>query len=455
MNILLVFSAFLITLIDAQNESVTCNKIKCIIDKTNHTGNFITYEIPPVTLPRLTSNICTTLPNLNEIDVLFGFLDEVDEDAFVPCKDIKEINLNFNNIIELKPNTLNRNPTLESVAMAYNRIQRIDEDLFANLTKLRFIDLKHNNISYFPATAARYLKELSYLFLENNQILDLDTKVMLEYFPNLVEITLRENDFECGRLHEIIRDLSVKNVEIPLYRSAVGMEIRWYKVRQIEKIECVDMTQWVILITTRHFQSELTNLSDGIYETKNELEVVQNKAGTIKEEFYQIISKNTQDILSLHSLKEVLFKVVDGLATNTSDLSKLLTKVEITYNVLSKQVSENRLKIESISTNVDSKLIHHQGNLSSMVVTIDENQKKNEGLILENWKYIIVLSVVLVVTFVLVGIMLIVRFYNQMLVVRQEMAEMKSILNGDCDVDVGTNHRYERIRYLRTININS
>lgn len=425
MKILLVISAFFLKFLHAKNLTMYCNSItssSCFITgKSSYTGTLETQIIPrsvvdvtyfsisSLKLPRLTSSICGTFPNLSNITAVNVSLEVVDEDAFVPCKVIKEIDLSMNNIIDLKPNTFNRNPTLERIRLYHNQIERIDDNLFANLSELISIDLEQNNISHFPAVITRDIKMLSYLTLCYNQILDLETRAMLDNLPKLKIFCFHHNNFECGRYKEIIRILDDKK----LIHSTSWDENRMYSysiydVLDIEQKQCINKTHWNSL------------------KTKADIRLRQEIKIT---ELYRGMSKNEQDIKNLKSIKDSLSRVednVNGLAINTSNLSELLTKVASSNSVLENQVDENRVLVDLRLSYVKSDLADLQRNMSSMKVTIYENHNYLEGL----WTTIILLTLILIVQLVFMSIM-IRRLYNKTLIALTKNVEMKSILDMD------------------------
>lgn len=402
-----------------------------------------TLKISSSTIPRLTASICKPFPNLNKIVVREVSLEEVDEDTFVQCKQLTEIDLEKNYITEFKKNTFNRNPTLENLQLWLNRLQSIDDDLFANLTTLTTIDLSSNNISHFPAVIARDMEKLTTLSLCNNRILDVETKEMLEHLPKLRTLNLRDNDLECGRWREIRADILAKNLNISTVTDTI--RIRPYGIRKIDGVECVDKPQWEHLKTMRHMEGTIKELKSDVNKTEEEIVGAQEHIDKVKDTLSQQIAYNEIEIKNLESMKTDVNKVidtVDQMRANTSvDLEKIYKRIDSDKTIIMQEVNENKVKFQTLSKYVDTELLNLKKNFSSKDQEIEDKIAKNDAkyktLIEEAkgsntgiWTFTILLAIAVLITALAAGI-IIRRSYNRIMIVLNKVVGLKHVSDGD------------------------
>ena len=151
----------------------------------------------------LSFNDFTQIPNIYsssrlEINLDANSIREIDESSFKNCPNVKKIYLNNNKIsrvdgtaieklkelktLELRDNLLRDLPLfitrkLVNIDLSKNYIQTITPSTFNNSKTLSKINLETNDLSKIQESVFKYLTRLRYLFLANNNIIELDFKI--------------------------------------------------------------------------------------------------------------------------------------------------------------------------------------------------------------------------------------------------------------------------------------
>lgn len=195
-------------------------------------------------IPILTSNLCEVFPNLTSL-VIETFrqhkLEEIEEDTFVECKNLKKFHLRANSLRVLENNLLNRNLALIEISISDNRLETLPETLFHNLENLRWLFLNGNHLKQIPVEAFKDLKKVEWLDLHGNQLIDLNIEQLLPYMPKLERINLRDNDFECVRLGAIMDVIKAGSVDLDTEIPPEMQQTRHrnYHVTAVNEIECL------------------------------------------------------------------------------------------------------------------------------------------------------------------------------------------------------------------------
>lgn len=76
------------------------------------------------------------------------------------------------------------------------------------------LDISYNNLKYFDLEILSYQNNLQSLYLDGNQLSELNYENLKEYFPNLSEIGLSHNNWNCIFLKSMVTHLHRKSIEI-------------------------------------------------------------------------------------------------------------------------------------------------------------------------------------------------------------------------------------------------
>lgn len=195
-----------------------------------------------VTIPEnttiLTNQFCAENENITIYYANRKGVEEVNVDAFSNCEKLREIFLQENSIKSLDAETFSGNTEIEAIYLDHNKLSTVEEGLFDNLTSLKRLTLASNHLSDFPSGLVHNLGRLEELYLHNNALNDLDETQLLQYLPNLREISLRNNNFNCERLEIILKNLRERNVTLNLLPRNFGEKLKPISTRH--GVECVE-----------------------------------------------------------------------------------------------------------------------------------------------------------------------------------------------------------------------
>lgn len=194
------------------------------------------------TVPILSATkICEALPNLERFFAEKVSLEEIEENSFQRCSNLKYLSLDDNKFIKLERNAFQGLSKLETLFIKNGNIIVIDLDL-THLEQLSVLGLRQLNITILPAEVLREQNHLKELYLYSNNLFDLDIERVLTYLPNLQIIHLADNNFKCNRLMEILDLLNNKNIRA--WTTVDQLRKRNYTPNKIGEIHCLTDQQW-------------------------------------------------------------------------------------------------------------------------------------------------------------------------------------------------------------------
>lgn len=195
-----------------------------------------------VTVPENTKILTNQFCNENENITIFYAnrkgIDEVMVEAFDNCEKAREIFLQENSIKKLESDTFNTNNNVEAIYLDHNELTSIPEGLFDSLGSLKRLTLASNQLKEIEVGIFKGLESLEELYLHNNALTDLDEKQLLSNLPNLREISLRNNQFNCVRLETMLKSFRDRNVTVNLLPRNFGEKLRPISTRH--GVECVE-----------------------------------------------------------------------------------------------------------------------------------------------------------------------------------------------------------------------
>lgn len=157
---------------------------------------------------------------------------------------IKKIQL-FGTVTILSSGICEALPILEFFDAHGVSTEEIKENAFEGCKNVWYLDLQNNFLLYLGGNVFNGLLNLKQLWLNSNVLFDLEIEKLLEHTPNLENISLAENNFNCGRLHEIHVLLQTKNIY-----ADPGVEearTRNNNTEEIEKNDCITQLHWEAL----------------------------------------------------------------------------------------------------------------------------------------------------------------------------------------------------------------
>ncbi|KAM9229451.1 leucine-rich repeat-containing G-protein coupled receptor 5 isoform 3-T3 [Dugong dugon] len=131
----------------------------------------------------LPQTVCDQLPNLQVLDLSYNQLEDLP--SFSVCQKLQKIDLQHNEIYEIKVDTFQQLLSLRALNLAWNKIAIIHSNAFSTLPSLMKLDLSSNRLSSFPVTG---LHGLTHLKLTGNHALQ--SLISSESFPELKVIEM-------------------------------------------------------------------------------------------------------------------------------------------------------------------------------------------------------------------------------------------------------------------------
>lgn len=192
-------------------------------------------------IPILTNIICQTFPDLKIIYLQGQSVEHVNADAFEECTNLTQIWLNGNKIQQLDKNVFQSTIQLKSLNLYQNYLKDLPEQIFDNLLDLEVLELFDNNLTTFSADLVKQNTHLKKLWLQSNEISDLDEVKLIEYLPELETIYIGDNEFSCVRAVQIYNALTTNGIDVFSYARNKS---RYYDLETVYEIECLPDLTW-------------------------------------------------------------------------------------------------------------------------------------------------------------------------------------------------------------------
>lgn len=189
-----------------ENVTLHTRNYKFVPDPS-HPSNSEYFVIDLSTVTVLTSDICTTFPEIIVFVARWQGIQIIENYAFTNCTRITDMDLNGNNIHTIGKEIF---PTPSKLTLLYMDGSRINVDLLSKLHEMMILSIGENGLKELPLEAIKNMKYLRQLSVESNELFDLDAEGFIQNFPDLERISINDNNFPCNRLTEIVDAFNVK-----------------------------------------------------------------------------------------------------------------------------------------------------------------------------------------------------------------------------------------------------
>lgn len=260
--------------------------------------SIVAVEVVNSVVPIIGTDICEMFNMLTELKLNGIELEGFEEDALRGCENLVEINLSNNKLTTLSASLFMANWRLEKINLQGNQLDETCLKAMSSLNEVTYIDLAKNNLTSFPVEDIKLLSQLQRVLLSSNQLADLDTTKMIQYFPVLNEIYLNDNDFGCLRLKEILEQFEAAQVHVN--NDYDYLRDREYRVEHQNGFMCLSDTM-VSLITSR---SRLPQLEQELSVIKQNLTEVNQLIPIIFEQLNNISAQLINQNLTINKLLE-------------------------------------------------------------------------------------------------------------------------------------------------------
>lgn len=185
----------------------------------------------------------TTLRITNNVYGVVARHNPITEIVFTDTMNLQKLDLSYNQISNIT-NITGNGANIWYLNLSHNPIGHINVKSFSKLTSLRelylsetnivgldfgsfpynggpygesmlnILDISYNNLKYFDIEILSYQTNLQSLYLDGNQLSELNYLNLKEYFSNLNEIGIANNNWNCTFLKTMVTHLHRKSIEI-------------------------------------------------------------------------------------------------------------------------------------------------------------------------------------------------------------------------------------------------
>lgn len=269
--------------------------------------NITSLEVRSSEITSLTSNWCNELPYIQEALITGNTIEEIQEDAFVPCIELKFIDLSFNKLTTLPPNLFVTNTRLMEIVMSNNDLVTIHPDQFKGLSKLTMLKLGYNKIRVFSFDLLRDSKKIFEFEIFKNDLYDLEVEeVTYKSAPDLERIAFESNNFHCDRY---------RNMKL-YFEAKLSLRVKepTAKLEKDEEPKCLDEQTWIAAV------KENTNWSAELIVSK----LTRNHFPGVYSAFHALEKQNAELGHDITDTK----RIVDQLSYLIKQINKRLIKQE-------------------------------------------------------------------------------------------------------------------------------
>lgn len=132
--------------------------------------NVIVFHVVKTGLTSIAAKDFRNLPNLKEIELNDNEIERVNRNTFKYLLQLEHINLASNKIRHLSADVFSDQSQLKQLLLQQNEIEFIDEKLFANLIELRKLSLSDNKLFAISKNQLKSNRMLEKIWLDRNRI---------------------------------------------------------------------------------------------------------------------------------------------------------------------------------------------------------------------------------------------------------------------------------------------
>lgn len=156
-------------------------------------------------LPKLTSDICNTMPNLEFLWVSTG-LQEIDVGALDNCTNLENISLYHNKLTKIDSELFKNTPKILEIHLYENQLTELDPSLLRNTPALEKLSLSTNLLKEIRFDQMPRLEKLKELDVNYNELSDVDEFAVVDKFPALTNFVFCENQNIPKERHNNLTD---------------------------------------------------------------------------------------------------------------------------------------------------------------------------------------------------------------------------------------------------------
>lgn len=167
-------------------------------------------------------------------------ISSIDDDAFRDLDNLRVIYLNDNELVQIRSRLFQGNSKLRTIRLNNNRIEFIHSNAFQQQHNLIECDISNNRLTHFHFDMLQSAKNLKKLYLAENRLTKIPYDRIKNYFPNIQELSISYNSFNCTYALGMVNELFRNRLNILDSNRLEGNVDGMWKRLSIFGITCID-----------------------------------------------------------------------------------------------------------------------------------------------------------------------------------------------------------------------
>ncbi|KFB46219.1 hypothetical protein ZHAS_00014225 [Anopheles sinensis] len=289
-------------------------------------------------------------------------------------RSLKVLDLTNNKLGSLAIDSFAKLTKLEQLRLERTDVTGLQHGTFAQQELLQWLDLSNNNLDQFDLDILTSSTQLKTLYLDGNRLKSIDYKNMKKIFPELVELGLVDNLWNCSFLTNIVRYCNEHGIK--LIKGDTTEEVQ--KQTNVKGIYCYDeknpIRHWNTTVQhllganaseTDVLQTMLQSVLDDVQRFSKDHSTAVNKTDKLEATILDLTRRQISLDSALVDLRKSLLDLRLSLLSNrtntsavgTEELQRMINSVN-NLTLEKQHLSEERLelKINTQSYRVDQAL---------------------------------------------------------------------------------------------------
>lgn len=176
-------------------------------------------------LKYLPANLFSHNVKFNRLYFVNNLISGIHPLALQKLENLTDLNLANNKLVSLEDDVLQMSSKLQRLWLNGNQIATIGPNAFLHSTALRELYIGNNRLTEFNLNLLSSTKVLEKLYLKNNELRGFDYHNLKKSVPDLKEIALTGNYFECSFADNMLAYLKRKRIQLHDYTFEIAYNI--------------------------------------------------------------------------------------------------------------------------------------------------------------------------------------------------------------------------------------
>lgn len=334
----------------------------------------------------------TSLTSLNILDISFNAINDINLETFSNMTELEKLNLESSGIITL------------------------DYGIFAHQAHLKKLDISYNHLKHINLKVLSFQLQLTTIFVDGNDLTSLDISDLHQMLPNLTQIGISDNRFNCSYLTSLISLLTSNGIKLQ-----IDDDVKVKNRSNVMGLSCSnnDMINWTVPRThlmngTENMDTIQASIRDSINqidESNISMNVMKGRIQALEmwaehlSDFFGNEKNNTHSNITLQEMLSVINNTnVDRFAEISKrflNLSERLNKASEDLDNIMVEVNDLKTKLSTPGTSNTARPI--QQALSRAENSFSKNDSVESNLVLVKTLVICCFTLLLcIVSFLLV-----------------------------------------------------